>query len=127
MKEAFDLMKRKIIQDRRIGRSSLEAFLEILKEVEAEFATDTNIGSNTSTEHINKSTEHINKPGDCSTNADRIRAMSDEDLAEYLHGVSESTKPCVRCEEECDFCEHSEEECKRKVLNWLQEECTELF
>ena len=37
MKEAFDLMKRKIMQDRRIGRSSLEALLEILKEVEAEY------------------------------------------------------------------------------------------
>ena len=37
MKEAFDLMKNKIMQDRRIGRSSLEAFLEILKEVEAEY------------------------------------------------------------------------------------------
>ena len=34
MKEACDLMKEKIMQDRRIGRSSLEAFLEILKEVE---------------------------------------------------------------------------------------------
>lgn len=29
-------IKEKIMQDRRIGRSSLEAFLEILKEVEAE-------------------------------------------------------------------------------------------
>ena len=30
-------IKEKIMQDRRIGRSSLEAFLEILKEVEAEY------------------------------------------------------------------------------------------
>ena len=37
MKEAFDLMKEKIMKDRRIGRSSLEAFLEILKGVEAEY------------------------------------------------------------------------------------------
>ena len=36
MKKAFDLMRSKIMHDRRIGRSSLEAFLEILKEVEAE-------------------------------------------------------------------------------------------
>lgn len=40
-------IKEKIMQDRRIGRSSLEAFLEILKEVKAEYI-------NTSTEHINK-------------------------------------------------------------------------
>lgn len=39
MKEAFDLIKEKIMQDRRIGRSSLEAFLEILKEVEAEYGS----------------------------------------------------------------------------------------
>lgn len=30
-------IKEKIMKDRRIGRSSLEAFLEILKEVEAEY------------------------------------------------------------------------------------------
>lgn len=30
-------IKEKIMQDQRIGRSSLEAFLEILKEVEAEY------------------------------------------------------------------------------------------
>lgn len=61
------------------------------------------------------------------TNADKIRSMSNSELAEYLHGVSEATKPCVRCSEECDFCEHSSEECKNRVLKWLQEECTEDF
>lgn len=49
----IEKIKEKIMQDRRIGRSSLEAFLEILKEVEAEY--------------INKSTEHINKSSDCSS------------------------------------------------------------
>lgn len=57
MKEVFELMKEKIMKDRRIGRSSLEAFLEILKEVEAEY-------------------------GNPKTNADRIRSISDEELAE---------------------------------------------
>ena len=33
----IDKIKEKIMQDRRIGRSSLEAFLDILKEVEAEY------------------------------------------------------------------------------------------
>ena len=60
------------------------------------------------------------------TNADRIRSMSDEELAEYIHGVSEATKPCVRCGEDCDFCELPTEECKRRVLKWLQEECKDL-
>ena len=33
----IEKIKEKIMQDRRIGRSSLEAFLEIFKEVEAEY------------------------------------------------------------------------------------------
>lgn len=33
----IEKIKEKIMQDRRIGRNSLEAFLEILKEVEAEY------------------------------------------------------------------------------------------
>ena len=59
------------------------------------------------------------------TNADKIRAMTDEELADYIHGVSEATKPCVRCSEECDFCEHWGEECKKRILKWLHEEVEE--
>lgn len=36
-------IKEKIMQDRRIGRSSLEAFLEILNEVEAKYGKDINV------------------------------------------------------------------------------------
>ena len=39
-------IKEKIMQDRRIDRSSLDAFLEILKEVESEFGKDINVRSN---------------------------------------------------------------------------------
>lgn len=56
------------------------------------------------------------------TNADKIRAMSDEELAEYIFGVSIGNAPCVLCSEECDFCELSDEQCKEKTLNWLQSE-----
>lgn len=59
------------------------------------------------------------------TNGDRIRKMTDEELAEYIHGVSESTAPCVLCEDDCDFCECSDEECKQKTLNWLKSEVEE--
>lgn len=56
------------------------------------------------------------------TNADKIRAMTDEELADYIFGVSESLVPCVKCSEDCDFCELSEEECKARILEWLQSE-----
>ena len=56
------------------------------------------------------------------TNADRIRSMSDEELADYIFGVSVGNAPCVLCSEECDFCELTDEECKEKTLKWLQSE-----
>ena len=56
------------------------------------------------------------------TNADRIRAMSDDELADYIFGVSVHEKPCVLCSDDCDFCELSDEECKNRTLKWLQQE-----
>ena len=41
------------------------------------------------------------------TNADRIRNMTDEELAQYIYGVSEGIAECVECEEDCDFCTHT--------------------
>ena len=59
------------------------------------------------------------------TNADRIRSMSDEELADYIFGVSVHEKPCVLCSDDCDFCELTDEECKNKTLKWLQSEVEE--
>ena len=56
------------------------------------------------------------------TQADRIRSMSDEELADYIFGVSVHEKPCVLCSDDCDFCELTDEECKNKTLQWLQSE-----
>ena len=56
------------------------------------------------------------------TNADRIRSMSDEELADYIFGVSVNEKPCVLCSDDCDFCELTDEECKNRTLEWLQSE-----
>ena len=56
------------------------------------------------------------------TNADRIRHMSDEELADYIFGVSVHEKPCVLCSDDCDFCELTDEECKNRTLEWLQSE-----
>ena len=56
------------------------------------------------------------------TQADRIRSMSDEELADYIFGVSVHEKPCVLCSDDCDFCELTDEECKNRTLEWLQSE-----
>ena len=52
----------------------------------------------------------------------KIRSMSDEELADYIFGVSVNEKPCVFCSDDCDFCELSDEECKNRTLKWLQSE-----
>ena len=59
------------------------------------------------------------------SNADKIRNMNDEELADYIFGVSVGNAPCVLCSEECDFCELTDEECKAKTLAWLQSEVKE--
>lgn len=52
------------------------------------------------------------------TNADRIRSMTDEDLAEVLFGS------CIE-HMGVEECSHSEEACKSCVLEWLREESEE--
>ena len=59
------------------------------------------------------------------TKADSICHMSDEELADYIFGVSVHEKPCVLCSDDCDFCELSDEECKSKTLQLLQSEVEE--
>lgn len=49
------------------------------------------------------------------TNADRIRAMSDEELAEFLY----SCEFCHICEEGCDNCRYNGE-CERRLADWLK-------
>ena len=58
------------------------------------------------------------------TNADRIRAMSDEELAEWLSPIAD----CVRCytwgkDNPFDMrpCYTGEKRCKQLWLDWLQE------
>lgn len=67
----------------------------------------------------------VSKIENTTTKADRIRSMSDEELADYIFGVSVGNAPCVLCTEECGFCELTDEECKAKTLAWLQSEVKE--
>ena len=54
------------------------------------------------------------------TNADRIRAMTDDELAEMIIGVSHGVEPCNYCEptfgQECGMTSV----CKDGVMNWLR-------
>lgn len=50
------------------------------------------------------------------TNADRIRAMTDEELCEFLGEY----KFCDICEEGCDACTYSGD-CDKRLLDWLKQ------
>ena len=55
------------------------------------------------------------------TNGDRIRAMSDEQLAEFLLSVNTAyAEPCMVGAEDCKY-ENEEDSCKRCFLEYLQE------
>lgn len=62
------------------------------------------------------------------TNADRIRSMSDEELAEFLVKVNTAyAEPCMTGQEDCkweDYPDHSKG-CKDCFKNWLQSEVEE--
>ena len=66
------------------------------------------------------------------TNAERIRAMSDEELAEFI--INNCDNPISENNEDiCDYCEKYEDEaaecdkegCKKAIVKWLQSEVEE--
>ena len=60
------------------------------------------------------------------TNADRIRAMSDEELAEFLERVH--VDPCSACCDNLYWCRRNnapEPVCKNHFLEWLQQPAKE--
>ena len=54
------------------------------------------------------------------TNADRIRAMSDEELCKFLGEY----KFCDICEEGCDACTYNGD-CDKRLLEWLKQPAEE--
>ena len=56
------------------------------------------------------------------TNADRIRNMSDEELAETIHSISCNATEISTCKEECLKCEQPDSYCVRNIMDWLQSE-----
>lgn len=53
------------------------------------------------------------------TNAERIRAMSNWELAEFIKNVSDGAIKITVCEKECAKCEYSDEWCTSEIGEWL--------
>ena len=60
---------------------------------------------------------HIEAP---MTNADRIRAMSDEELCDFLGQY----KFCDICEEGCEACTYNGD-CDKRLMDWLKQPAEE--
>lgn len=56
------------------------------------------------------------------TNADRIRSMSDEELAEWLERNCDCTPNCMAM---TPYCSRSEKDCVQAWKIWLRQECAE--
>ena len=63
------------------------------------------------------------KPHKAHTNADRIRAMSDEELAEFLRFGPVPSHICFICGNTVPEC--NDNACRRAVLYWLQQQAEE--
>ena len=55
------------------------------------------------------------------TNADRIRNMTNSELAEFIYNVSNGATKISTCEEKCAMCEHSDDYCTYQIGEWLIE------
>ena len=55
------------------------------------------------------------------TNADRIRAMTDEEMAEFMSNKVD----CQYCNVKTEWCSESEIACRRGWLDWLKQEAEE--
>ena len=53
------------------------------------------------------------------TNADRIRNMSNCELAEFIYNVSNGATKISTCEEKCASCEYSDNYCTYMIGEWL--------
>ena len=100
LEEEIDIIKDEVYRDyeeRIIEECAIENVIDIVNQLAEEYI---NTSTNTST-----------------TNADRIRSMTDEELAEFISKY-------FSCEYECavrDKC-GSDWDCKRATIDWLQSE-----
>lgn len=53
------------------------------------------------------------------TNADKIRNMSNWELAEFIYNVSNNLEKISTCEEDCELCKSSDDYCIYQIGEWL--------
>lgn len=53
------------------------------------------------------------------TNADRIRKMSNWELAEFIYDVSNGATQISTCMENCKECKYSDDYCTYQIGEWL--------
>ena len=53
------------------------------------------------------------------TNADRIRSMTNWELAEFIYNVSNGATKISTCKEECAKCEYADDYCIYQIGEWL--------
>ena len=53
------------------------------------------------------------------TNADKIKTMSNWELAEFIYNVSNGATQITTCKEECKKCKYSDEYCIFQIGEWL--------
>ena len=53
------------------------------------------------------------------TNADRIRNMSNYELAEFIYNVSNGATKISTCNEKCESYEYSDNYCTYQIGEWL--------
>ena len=55
------------------------------------------------------------------TNADRIRSMTNSELAEFIYNVSNGETKISTCEGKCAECKYSDDYCTYQIGEWLIE------
>ena len=55
------------------------------------------------------------------TNADRIRNMTNSELAEFIYNVSNGATKIITCDKECAECKYSDDYCTYQIGEWLIE------
>ena len=56
------------------------------------------------------------------TNAERIRSMTNWELAEFIYNVSNGATKISTCEGKCAECEYSDSYCTYQIGEWLNSE-----
>ena len=86
MKEAFELIKKKLTEVMTVEQQYRGKMLKEEEYIEANMSHHRIMGFN---EALSIVSEVEAEYGNGKTNADRIRAMSDEELAEWLHNITQ--------------------------------------